>query len=280
MLSKKRKILITICLSLLIFVALSIPFTISYCSADYIDDFDYQFNISTFVDTTEESFYNSIYSSRIASPGFGDSLRVVQGDFVTDILYQYENRVNNLITFTSSNGGITSIQVTFNDFLYDFNDSTFIFGSVYIENALFVEPIMYAYDVNRGEFSYVSLDLLTSGDGWYALDFNVPQNFVNDNGYTYVMYLSVNISFNTTVSSRTVELDILPNYSYSVRDFFNSLKTVERIEYELNFFESLAQSVDRIMLIEIFPGISFYSLLSVVIAVPIFIAILKLWLGG
>lgn len=283
--SKKRKILLTICLSLLIFVSFAIPFTISYCFADYDDEQDYQINVSTFVDvrtmgSNYDSFFNNIYTAHTVYPTFGDTVRYQEGAFISDITYQYDVRLNNIITFAYTSGGITNIQLSFTDFVYNFNNSTSIFGSLYVENALYVQPNLIAYDINSGHFDLVELDLLTSNDGWYSLDFNISQNFRNSDGFTYIQNLTIDIAYASPVVSRTVEFDIVPNLGYTINDFFNSLKTVERIEYQLNFFDSLAQSVDRIMLIEIFPGISFYSLLSVVIAVPIFIAILKLWLGG
>lgn len=48
----------------------------------------------------------------------------------------------------------------------------------------------------------------------------------------------------------------------------------------INWFDSIVDSVDSFLSIEILPGVSFYGLLVLAVCIPLLVFILKAWLGG
>lgn len=141
-----------------------------------------------------------------------------------------------------------------------------------------------AWNPRTGMFDVYVENVSPNSDGAYSVNRTFPEHYFIQN-IIYFDYISVQVVANNAnvdpdAASPDVTIDIL-SVGTDVQSVYQSnLQGLEITEVQVNWFSSVWASVDGFLQAEVLPGISFWDILIMVVAIPLLIAILKIWLGG
>lgn len=140
------------------------------------------------------------------------------------------------------------------------------------------------WNPSTGMFDVYVDNVSPNSDGAYPVNRTFPENYFIQNiiyfDYIYVQVVANNANENPDSVSPDVTIDVLSVGSDIQSVYQSNLQGLEITEVQVNWFASVWASVDGFLQAEVLPGISFWDILIMVVAIPLLIAILKIWLGG
>lgn len=142
------------------------------------------------------------------------------------------------------------------------------YPDLYVDNAFTKFPYQ-----PFGSPSYEGVYLVNPFVDWDNNE-DLPDTFI-----AHIYNFSLTIEFNPLFTGYDVDENfhalVYCSYLYDYTAQF-PLRTIT----EVSWFESVADSVDSFLSIEILPDFSFYNLLMLTVVIPLLVAILVSWLGG
>lgn len=235
-----------------------------------------------------------------------DALVSIVNDFGIETNFSYDQLLDRYLIDQKlyfNHSGLIDFSINFLDVYIDLEQPILIPKLQINTNATNIEQVFYAtYSYTYLNTSTLNLDthtetqpieLINVNNSIYTLDiqslFNdLLRNDVFDNRYGHFYEFTLNIQcLDALSSSNTLEIAlnqmvVLPSYHTLLSNIFDSKMTGSVIvdPNEVSFFDWIINSIDSFMSAELFPNFSIGVLLGTIVAIPLLIYILRLFMGG